>query len=219
MLAELLEQDHRQQARARPTARRWVEGSRRLGDPLAVPAGELLASGLDHLPLARDDFQRLGDVLAELRDPPGAAAVAGGGRFDHHPLARQMLRKRLTNRAPARERAHWRRSPRRGLLGPELVFGGGRLELLELQLELVEEPRLALRLLTIELAPQLQDLELEGCDHRFAAGQHRLRSGRLRNRARSLGLGRLGPRLGGGERRAQGIEIFSIRRHDFDCTR
>jgi hypothetical protein len=108
---------------------------------------------------------------------------------------------------------------RRGLLGPELVFGGGRLELLELQLELVEEPRLALRLLTIELAPQLQDLELEGCDHGFAAGQHRLRSGRLRNRARSLGLGRPGPRLGGGERCAQGIEIFSIRSHDFDCTR
>jgi hypothetical protein len=130
-----------------------------------------------------------------------------------------MFGERFTDRPAALERAHRRRSPRRGLLGPELVFGGGRFELLELQLELVEEPRLALRLLTIELAPQLEDLELEGGDHGFAAGQHRLRSGRRRSRARSLGLGRLGPRLGGGERRAQGIEIFSIRRHDFDCTR
>jgi hypothetical protein len=55
-----------------------------------------------------------------------------------------MLRKWLAGGAAARERVHRRRRSRRGLRGPELVFGDGRLELLELQLELVEEPRLAL---------------------------------------------------------------------------
>ena len=33
---------------------------------LAIAAGELLAHRLDDLPLARHDFERLGDVLAEL---------------------------------------------------------------------------------------------------------------------------------------------------------
>jgi hypothetical protein len=40
---------------------------RRLHDRLALPAGEPLAHRLDHLPLAGDDLERLGDVLAELR--------------------------------------------------------------------------------------------------------------------------------------------------------
>ena len=43
MLAELLEQDHGQQARAGPAARGGMERRRRLGDLLAVAAGELLA--------------------------------------------------------------------------------------------------------------------------------------------------------------------------------
>src|SRR4029453_17073980 len=113
-----------------------MEGRRRLRDPLAVPAGELLADRLDHLPLARDDFQRLSDVFAELRDPPGAATDACRRRLDHHPLARQMLRKWLSAGAAALESPHSRRCPRRGLLGGELVFARGRLELLELQLHL-----------------------------------------------------------------------------------
>ena len=50
MLAELLEQDHGQQARSRPSARDHVERRRRLTDVLAVPAAELLPHGLDHLP-------------------------------------------------------------------------------------------------------------------------------------------------------------------------
>jgi hypothetical protein len=52
-LAELLEQDHRQQVRAGEAARRHVERRR---DRLAGPAGELLAHGLDHLPLPRNDL-------------------------------------------------------------------------------------------------------------------------------------------------------------------
>jgi hypothetical protein len=218
MLGELLEQDHRQQVRARPTARRRVEGSRRLRHPLAVPAGERLAHGLDHLPLARDHFQRLGHILAELHDPPGAAAAAGGGRFDHHALARQMLGERLAGGTTARERAHGRRRPRCCLRGGELVLARRGLELLQLKLELVEEPGLAFRLPAVEGAPELGDLELERSDHGFGAGQHRLRPGRLGDRARGLRLGRLGPRLGGGECRAQRIEIFPVHRHDFDCT-
>src|SRR5918996_4983733 len=136
-----------------------MEGRRRLRDPLAVPAGELLADGLDHLPLARDDFQRLGDVLAELRDPPGAATGARRRGLDHNPLARQMRGERLARGTTARERAHLRRCySRRGLLGGELVFAGGRLELLELQLHLLKQTQPPLRALTVELTPQLQDL-------------------------------------------------------------
>ena len=74
MLAKLLEHDHRQQAGTGPAARDHVERRRRLADLLAVPARELLAHVLDDLPLPRDDFQRLGDVLAELGQPRAAAA-------------------------------------------------------------------------------------------------------------------------------------------------
>jgi hypothetical protein len=50
MLAVLLEQDHRQQAWAGPTAGDHMEGCRSLADLLAVAAGEFLADMLDHLP-------------------------------------------------------------------------------------------------------------------------------------------------------------------------
>src|SRR6202007_1269341 len=56
MLPELLEQDHRQQARAGPAACNHVKRRRRLADLLAVAAGELLADMLDHLPLSRSDL-------------------------------------------------------------------------------------------------------------------------------------------------------------------
>ena len=51
-----------------------MEGRRRLRDLLAVPARELLSHRLDDLPLARDHFQRLGDVLAQLRQLRRSAA-------------------------------------------------------------------------------------------------------------------------------------------------
>ena len=50
MLAELLEQHHRQQAWPGPAAGDHMERRRRLADLLAVAAGELLADVLDHLP-------------------------------------------------------------------------------------------------------------------------------------------------------------------------
>ena len=66
VLPELLEQDHGEQVRARPTAWRDVERRRRLADLLAVPARHLLANVLDDLPLARDHLQRLRNVFAKL---------------------------------------------------------------------------------------------------------------------------------------------------------
>lgn len=66
MLTELLEQDHGEEIWPGEAARRHMEGSRRLRDLLAFTARELLAHSLDHLPLARDHLQRLGDILAKL---------------------------------------------------------------------------------------------------------------------------------------------------------
>lgn len=51
-----------------------------LRDLLAVAARELLAHRLDHLSGARDDLERLGDVLAELREPIPTAGRAGTGQ-------------------------------------------------------------------------------------------------------------------------------------------
>jgi hypothetical protein len=79
MLAELLEQHHRQQAGSGPAPRDHVERRRRLADLLAVPAGELLPDVLDHLPGLWDDLQRLGDVLAKPGQPRSAAAVQATG--------------------------------------------------------------------------------------------------------------------------------------------
>ena len=98
MLPVLLEQDHRQQARTGPAARDHMERRRRLADLLAVAAGELLAHVLDHLPLARDHLQRLGDIFAQLAQPRAAAALAGCRSRLDHPLARQMLGERLARR-------------------------------------------------------------------------------------------------------------------------
>ena len=57
----------------------------------------------DTLPLPWDHLQRLGDVLAQLAQPSAAAAMAGGRSRLDYPLARQMLRERLTRRALAGE--------------------------------------------------------------------------------------------------------------------
>ena len=122
VLAELLEHDHRQQARARPCPRDHMERRRRLADLLAVPAGELLPHRLDHLPPPRRRLQRLRHVLAELAQAIAAAARAGGRRIDHHALARQMVGERVALGAPAGEGAH-RRRLRGRLLRRQFVFG------------------------------------------------------------------------------------------------
>jgi hypothetical protein len=173
------------------------DGEWRLADPLAVPAGELLPHRLDHLPPPRDHLQRLGDILSELHDPARAATGAGLGCRDNHPLPRQVCRERLADRPAAlggrRRCGRWCRHS----LGGQLVLGRCRLELLQLQLELLEEPRLPLRLGAVECPPQLLDLELQRDDHRVAAGEHRTGPGGVRLRRRGAGFRR---RQGGTQR-------------------
>ena len=147
VLAELLEQDHGQQVRAGEAPRRHMERRRRLRDLLAVPAGELLAHRLDHLPLARDHLQRLGDVLAQLRQPvdPQHGQLRRGtttrsrGRCSGNGLRAGRLRSKEPPSASGRR-----------FLRRQLVLGGGGLQVLELQLHLLEEPRLALRARAVE---------------------------------------------------------------------
>src|SRR6516165_5617288 len=100
-----------------------MERCRRLADLLAVPAGELLADVLDHLPLVWDRFQRLRDGLAEFAQPVAAAALARRWSRHDHPLARKMLREFLACWALARERRH-RCGLRCRPLGGDLVLGG-----------------------------------------------------------------------------------------------
>ncbi len=170
VLAELLEQDHGQQVRPGKAARRDMERRRRLGDRLARPAGELLAHRLDHLPPARDHLQRLGDVLAQLRQLRRAAARAAVRRGDHDALARQMGGEGLARRAACARTTCTVCVLRRRLLRRQFVLGRRGLQLLELQLHLLEQPGLALRAAAVELAPQLLDLQLQMGDQRLGAG-------------------------------------------------
>ena len=149
-----------------------MERRRRLGDRLALPAGEPLAHRLDHLPLTGDDLERLGDVLAELRQLRRTAARAALRRRDHDPLARQMLGERLARRPPALEGFDDGR--RRGAFRRQLVLGRVGLGVLQLHLQLVEEPLLAFRARAIERAPQLLDLQPQPRDQRLGARRRRV---------------------------------------------
>ena len=75
-----------------------MERRRRLADLLAMPAGELLSNRLDHLPLPRNHFEGLCDVLTHLYDLGRATAAAGCRCLDHNAFAWQMLGKRLAHR-------------------------------------------------------------------------------------------------------------------------
>ena len=141
VLPELGLQDHRQQLGPGAPAGDGVKRRRRLGDGFARPAGELLADRLDHLPLPRDHLERFGDCLAELGQPAVAARACGRAR-DDDPLARQMRRQRPADRLGPRGPAS-RLGSRFRALG--FGFGGIGLQLLELQLELVQQPAAALR--------------------------------------------------------------------------
>ena len=99
MLAELLKHDHRQQTGTGPAARNDMEWRRRLADVLAIAARELLAHMLDNLPLAWDDLQRLGHILAELGQARSAAAGAAGRRRDARPARAADVRGKACVRA------------------------------------------------------------------------------------------------------------------------
>ena len=187
MLSVLLIDDGGEQIRTRPAPWGRVVRRRRLGELLALAAGELLAHRLNHLPLARNHLQRLRHVLAHLRQPLRPAACARGGRSDHHTLARQVLGEGLARRPAPLEPLDLGRTPRRRL-GREIVFGGARGEFVELELQLSEQPFLALRAPSVERAPQLLD--------------HQLQRGDLDLRIRDLGLGR-------SQGRAQPLDLCS----------
>ncbi len=90
--------------------------------------GHLLAYVLDHLPLARNDLQRLSDRLAELTQAIAAAAVARRWCWNDDALAWQVCGERLASRPQPRELRNIRRLGRRKL-GGGLVFGNRRLQL------------------------------------------------------------------------------------------
>lgn len=97
MLAELVEQDHRQKIGAGPSARDGMERGRSLADLLAVAAGELLAHRLDHFPLARNDLEGLGDVLTQLAQPIAATALAAQETTAPSAKASAIIRARSSN--------------------------------------------------------------------------------------------------------------------------
>jgi hypothetical protein len=74
MIGVLRNQNHCQQARPGIAARDRMERRRRLRDRLARPAGELLAHVLGHEPSPWHHIERLGDVLADLRELATATA-------------------------------------------------------------------------------------------------------------------------------------------------
>ena len=131
------------------------------------------------LPLARRRLQRPRHILAELAQARAAAAGAGRRRFDHHALARQMLGKGVALRPLALE-AGDRRRLGDGVLRRELVFRRARFQLFELERQLIEQPRRALRLLPVDLPLQFGDLELLRGDQRHVFRRLGERDGELR---------------------------------------
>ena len=170
MVAELADQDHGEQARAGEAARDRMRRRRRLGDAVAVPAGELLAHPLDDLPAPRLAFERLGHHLAELAQPSAAAlaADARGGLDDA--FDRQVVRQLA---GPALRTPPWRLGGlRRCDLGLGLFFGLRLFQILDRQFELLDEELAALRRLAVGLTArlgqlQLQPLDLEGANFCF----------------------------------------------------
>ena len=212
MLAELLEYDHRQQVRAGPAAGRGMKGRRRLADPLAVAAGELLADSLDHFPLPGDHLQRLGDVLAHLHDARRAAAGAGGRRLDHHALARQMLGKRLARGTAALEGGD-RRLLDQGF-GPGVIVAEIRLEILELHLQLFDQPGMAFGTMAVLLAPELCDLQPKMPDHLLGSRNHGLNLGQFASGGDQFAFRSGCAGLGRSKGEAQNSDLRGCVRHD-----
>ena len=159
VLTELLKHDHRQQARSRPSPRNHMERRRRLRDLLAIPAGELLTHRFDHLPLAGLRLQRAGDVLAELAQAMAPAAFTRRRGIDQYPLARKMVRERRAIGTLARKSNNGCR-PGGGLFSGKLILGRAGFQLFEGERKLLDQPRRALRALTVNLMLQLCDAKL-----------------------------------------------------------
>ena len=112
----------------------------------------------------------------------------------HHAFAWQMLGEGFARGPTPLESLDLGRAPCRRL-GREVIFGGARGELVELELQLPEKALGALRALPVECAAQLLDHQRQGGD--------------LCLRIRDLGLGRRGPRLRIGQSRLQRPDLNS----------
>jgi len=115
-----------------------------------------------------------------------AAAAAAGRRPDHNPFTRQVLGERLAHGLAPLERRHLRRLLR-GFLGPDRILARRRLQLLELQFELVDQPGGAFGAAAIHLALEPGDLELQPGDHRLRGRDDGLRPGQFGFRGGQLG--------------------------------
>jgi hypothetical protein len=91
MIGVFADQDHRQQAWPGEAARDRMEGGGRLADLLASPAAELLPHVLGDEPLPQHHIERLGDILADLRELAAAAARARGRRRQSTARCRVLL--------------------------------------------------------------------------------------------------------------------------------
>ena len=139
-------------------------------DLLAIAARELLAHRLDHLPLTGLRLQRPRHVLAELAQPVAAAARARRRRLDHHAFAGKMVGERIALGTLARKSAHVRRLGD-GLFRRQFVFRGAGFQLFERQRQLIDQPRRALRPLSVDLALQLGDPQFLLRDQRQVFGR------------------------------------------------
>ncbi|CAJ0877680.1 hypothetical protein AMST5_02900 [freshwater sediment metagenome] len=197
VLAELLEHDHRQQqARPRPSPRDDMERRRRLADLLAIPAGELLPNGLDHLPLPRLRFQRPCHILSELAQAIAAAAFACRRWVDHHALAGKMVGERIAVGTLARKSGDRCRSGN-CLFRRKFVFCRAGFQLFEGERQLIDQARRALRPLPVDLPLQFRDPQLLLRNQRHVFRRFRAGDRQFRRNVQALGLRN-------GQRRFQG---------------
>ena len=143
---------------------------RRLGDGLAVSAGELLAHALDDLPAPRLAFERLRHDLAKLAQPRPAAPAADARRGLDDALDRKIVGQLARTAGSALLLSPGR--PRH--FGARLFLRLGLLQILDRELELLGDELAALRRLSETLAARpgelkLQPLDLENAGLGFAA--------------------------------------------------
>ena len=118
--------------------------------------------GDKHLP--RHHVQRLGDILADLRESGAAAARAAGRRGMHDAPARQV-----SGEVPARPGPREALHRVAGRLGH--ILAGRRSQFLQLQFQLIEQALAALRARAKQLALHLGDHQLQMLDQGLGADE------------------------------------------------
>ena len=116
-----------------------------------------------------------------------------------------MFRERLADRPLALKGFDCGRG--RSAFRRKFILGRVGLRILQLHLQLVDEPLLAFRARAIERATQLFDLQPQPRDQRVGAGCGRLAVGQVRFRLRRARLARKPPRLLGEDQRMRADEI------------